>query len=472
MSSQAGTREVAYRLFAAEYDDADLDFSESDEERAPNYVITPSGGRVNRLFLVGVLTELDRVNEEMLRARVVDPTGGFVVYAGQYQPDELAFLESIEPPTFLAVTGKARTFQPDDSDRVYTSVRPESISEVDADTRDRWVVDTARRTLERISVTATGIETGLDGADLREALESEGVDPSLAQGVTLALDHYDTTPAYLDALRKVAIEAAQVVANEREEVEPLTLAPDEGGGDTSMLAGLATDTGIASAGGASAADHEAADTIPDTDSQASPGEAATEQAATPVDTTETGSGASVEPGEIESAAEEAEELGDFDETFDPDEEVLDQSERQEIEDEYGTEFSTGTDVDPDSGSVTEISEPGPGSAEAEPGPANDDTHAPEPASASASDSTDDSDDSTEREPAPEDDDTIEEVDPQDAVLEMMAELDDGDGAARDAVVERAAEEYGLDVDVAEDAIEDAMMSGKAYEPDEGKVKPI
>jgi len=33
---------------------------------------------------------------------------------------------------------------------VNVSVRPESISVVDADTRDRWVVETADRTLDRI----------------------------------------------------------------------------------------------------------------------------------------------------------------------------------------------------------------------------------------------------------------------------------------------------------------------------------
>ena len=77
--SGAGRREVAYRLFAAEYDDATLDHSESDEERAPNYVVTPTGARVNRLFAVGVLTEIEEVNEEVLRARIVDPTGAFVV---------------------------------------------------------------------------------------------------------------------------------------------------------------------------------------------------------------------------------------------------------------------------------------------------------------------------------------------------------------------------------------------------------
>ncbi len=158
--SGPGRREVAHRLFAAEFDDADLSYSESDEERAPNYVVTPTGARVNRLFLVGALTELEQVNDDVLRARVVDPTGPFVSYAGQYQPDELAFLEAADPPMFVAVTGKARTFQPDDSDRVFTSVRPESISEVDADTRDRWVVQAAEQTVSRIGQMASAKQAG------------------------------------------------------------------------------------------------------------------------------------------------------------------------------------------------------------------------------------------------------------------------------------------------------------------------
>src|SRR6056297_3710147 len=70
----AGGREVAHRLFAAEYDEADFSYSESDEERAPNYVVTPTGARVNRLFVVGVLTEVEQVNEDVLRGRIVDPT--------------------------------------------------------------------------------------------------------------------------------------------------------------------------------------------------------------------------------------------------------------------------------------------------------------------------------------------------------------------------------------------------------------
>jgi hypothetical protein len=224
-----GRREVAHRIFAAEFDDASLSYSESDEERAPNYVVTPTGARVNRLFAVGVLTAVEAVNEETLRARLADPTGAFVSYAGQYQPDEMAFLDRTDPPAFLALTGKARTFEPEDSDRVFTSVRPESINEVDADTRDRWVVETARATLNRVRVFRDALDTGLTGEDLRTHLDSQGVPPALAAGIPLAMDHYGTTTAYLEAVRTLAVETLEVVADERDEASSLDLAPDEGG---------------------------------------------------------------------------------------------------------------------------------------------------------------------------------------------------------------------------------------------------
>ena len=196
-SSAVGEREVAYRLFASEFEDASYEYSESDDEQAPNYVVTPTGGRVNRLFVVGVLTEVETVNENTLRGRVVDPTGAFVTYAGQYQPDEVAFLDRTTPPAFVSLTGKARTFQPEDSDVVYTSVRPESLSEVDSDTRDAWVVDAAEATLHRVAVTAAALQMDARGDDLREELIDAGVDESLAAGVAVALDHYGTTTAYL-----------------------------------------------------------------------------------------------------------------------------------------------------------------------------------------------------------------------------------------------------------------------------------
>ncbi|RDZ55279.1 rpa-associated protein [Haloferax sp. Atlit-4N] len=228
-SPVVGTREIAYRVFAAEFDDASLSYSESDEERAPNYVVTPTGARLNRTFVAGVLTEVEHVNDEVLRGRIADPTGAFVTYAGQYQPEPMAYLDAATPPAFVSLAGKARTYEPDDADVVYSSVRPESVNTVDADVRDRWIVSAAEATLRRIAVFDEALSMSHRGDDLTRALEARGVDSTLAEGVPRAIDHYGTTRTYLEALREVAVQALELVAGDRDQVDPLDVAPGDGG---------------------------------------------------------------------------------------------------------------------------------------------------------------------------------------------------------------------------------------------------
>ncbi|MDZ7729880.1 MAG: hypothetical protein U5K37_01010 [Natrialbaceae archaeon] len=142
------------------------------------------------------------------------------------------------------MTGKARTFEPDDGDRIYTSVRPESIATVDGPTRDRWVVDAARQTVDRVSAIAAAAETGLSGDSLVAALESAGVESRMASGAALALEHYGTSAAYLDAVRQLALDAVRVVAEDRNEVRPLELDPAASGDGTVSYASLTGDRSI------------------------------------------------------------------------------------------------------------------------------------------------------------------------------------------------------------------------------------
>ena len=517
----AGRREVAYRLFAAEYDDADFSYSESDEERAPNYVVTPSGARVNRLFVVGVLTEVEQVNDDVLRARIVDPTGAFVAYAGQYQPDEMAFLDRASPPTFVALTGKARTFQPDDSDIIYTSVRPESINEVDAETRDRWTVATAERTLDRVSTMAGALGREERGDDLRDALVSAGVDEGLAAGTALALEHYGTTPTYLDALRVTALDAARVVAGDIDEVGSLAAAPDEQGTVTvADLDGLELSAGGGpEPTGTADTDTETATTTTD-EQDVTPvsGDAGTETAGVETDETPASEPAEAEPPEPSTPAEtDAEpvaestddDIGDFEPSgdveagggggddeevgdFDPGEFELNADEREEIEEEYGTDFSTGT----------EVSEPGEADIETpDPEPAEDDA-APEPEAESAEPAgdTEPATETVESDPSPESatetttesgapaddaetdeagdvdepaaEEPADDVALEDAVMQAMRDLDDGDGADRETVIEQVADRTGAESAEVEDAVQDALMDGRCYEPGEATLKPI
>lgn len=578
MSSQGGVgrREVAWRIFAAEYDDSSLEHSDSDEERAPNYVVTPTGARINRLFVVGVLTEIEQVGDDVLRARIVDPTGGFVVYAGQYQPDALAFLERADPPMFVAVTGKARTFQPEDSDLVYTSIRPESMNAVDAETRDRWVVQTAEQTLSRVRTFAGALDSGQYGEELQHALEATDVDTGLAAGVPLALDHYRTNTPYLAELQDVALDATRVVAGEQDEVGSLDVSPDEPGdatldvdvsletpavkteadetptAETESEPEFGTEFGTDSESEADSNESEQSDadltdaeptepesaeaestfetesepaeesatetTVPDsepepdtppaqarepteTDEPVEPepvGETGVEEFDTePSDESPGGADESTDDlGDFDTEASDDDDLGDFDdqpmgEDVSGEMYEFDDGEREEIEEEFGTEFTSGAEVaDPGEADI-ETPEPAQEMATesaAEP----DDTTAAEPAEATGPDADaaqPEQTEATEPEPTPSEDNEPEAAEPEaesaseggekpvpenleNTVMEVMRGMNDGDGVERDRLLAGVVDSYDVTPADVEDALQDALMAGRCYESGEETLKPI
>ncbi len=113
--------------------------------------MTPTGDKVKRVLMMGVLVEVDNVGTsgDYLRGRVIDPTGAFTVYAGQYQPEVLLALSNLTIPCFVAVVGKTSAYRPDEETTI-VSIRLETIVEIDAKTRDYWVKETVARTLERV----------------------------------------------------------------------------------------------------------------------------------------------------------------------------------------------------------------------------------------------------------------------------------------------------------------------------------
>ena len=573
--SGPGTREVAYRLFAAEFDDCSLSYAESDDERAPNYVVTPTGLRVNRLFAVGVLTETEAVNDETLRGRIVDPTGAFVTYAGQYQPGAQAFLDRTTPPAFVAITGKARTFEPEDSDRVFTSVRPESLSEVEASTRDRWVVSAAESTLRRIAICVAALESPLSGEALGRALADAGIDDSLAAGIPRAIEHYGTTTAYLDALRQLAVDALEVVADEREEVRSFDVAPDVDG-EASVgplppvdvdLSPLATDpqpTDSEPTADATTQTEEPTDTASDdaepadssepatsvsTDSMKTADTADTEPSAEAVDESTPGgetdtvaedTGTAAEEtaavaGDVDTASEDAEtapenaasaaespteaRVSTSESTTEPESEPpadepaedgmyqLDDDERAELESEYDTGFSSGNDVDPageagiDVPDVDELAAQAEQAEEtvsastaeandslgsfedevaestAETSPPEEPTETPDSADEASVDSTESAEPDTAAEESTETDpdesvDAAVDIDLEETVIEVMAELDDGNGVDRAGLVAEVIDRHGVGEDEIQEAIADALMGGRCYEPGDDTLKAI
>lgn len=146
-------REAAKRMFAPEFRAITVTrkFDEHDE-KAPTFAITPTGECASRVFVVGVMTTKDKREGAAgiyYTARVNDTTGDYRLSIGQYQPEALHQIAQINAPEFVAVIGKPNVYKTEDGN-ILTSIRVEEIVTVDKATRDMWVLDTARATLDRI----------------------------------------------------------------------------------------------------------------------------------------------------------------------------------------------------------------------------------------------------------------------------------------------------------------------------------
>lgn len=182
-------REHAWRVFAMEYNDTMVSMK-GEGKMAPSYVLTPLGSKVNRLFFVGVLTDVEMMSEDgsFVRAHVSDPTGVFTLFSGQYQPEMTNKLQSLEVPSFVAVTGKSRSYQPEDGDMMYASIRPEEIVEVTASLRDEWILEAVEHTKNRIEAVKEGLSMESATAD---ELVNVGFNKPVAEGVALAFEEYN-----------------------------------------------------------------------------------------------------------------------------------------------------------------------------------------------------------------------------------------------------------------------------------------
>ena len=92
----------------------------------------------------------------------------------------------MSPPAFAAVVGKSRAYTPEEGVK-YLSIRPERIREVDGESRDYWVLETAKSTLLRIEAVEEGLkmsEPSMNG------LMKLGYSDILADGVVRASEFY------------------------------------------------------------------------------------------------------------------------------------------------------------------------------------------------------------------------------------------------------------------------------------------
>lgn len=180
-------REAAWRVFAGEFNDSIVEIK-GKGDMTPSYIITPLGAKLNRLYIIGVLTDVENVSEggDLIRAHISDPTGVFTLYSGSYQEEVKDAISKIEVPAFVAVVGKVRTYSPEEG-TMYVSVRPERIMEVNADIRDKWIIETCKNTKDRIEAVLEAMQ--MDESDELK-LRKLGFSRELSEGIIIALKNY------------------------------------------------------------------------------------------------------------------------------------------------------------------------------------------------------------------------------------------------------------------------------------------
>ncbi|MEA3324112.1 MAG: DNA-binding protein [Euryarchaeota archaeon] len=150
-------RETAYRVFAQELRNTTIVLDRDETEKfAVQYVVTETGAKINRVFVVGTITDIEDIGQDApyWRVRINDPTGTYVLYAGEYQPEASRALATAEIPQTLAVVGKAHVYMPEDGS-TSVSIRPETVAVVDQPAYERWIFQTASQTLDRIRMLET-----------------------------------------------------------------------------------------------------------------------------------------------------------------------------------------------------------------------------------------------------------------------------------------------------------------------------
>ena len=137
--------EAARRVFAGEFNRSTGGEYSSHLPSGESIPLTPSGFSCARIFVVGALTDVEGGPGPMIRARVADPTGTFLLDIKRSDPLLSRTILTLTPPVFIAVTGEGRVYR--DGTCV---ILPEAIAPTTRAIRDLWVMRTADMTLSRL----------------------------------------------------------------------------------------------------------------------------------------------------------------------------------------------------------------------------------------------------------------------------------------------------------------------------------
>ncbi len=210
--SRSFRRAVARRVFAFELNEATHRLESGDKTIQ---VLLPTGEACSRIFFVGVLLDREetRPDSDFWRVRISDPTGVLRGFVGRFQPDALESLLKIEPPEIVAVVSKIRLFEGERGTLI--TLRPENIVPVEREVRDYWVVETAKRTLDRIENMRRGGEELVELAWQVYNPDLDSYEERVKEAVKTILDQHSA----IEAARKEIEEEEKEQEGEEEEKE-------------------------------------------------------------------------------------------------------------------------------------------------------------------------------------------------------------------------------------------------------------
>jgi len=178
-----------------------------DREYSPTYLISEIGSKLSRVLIGGVLDQLENRGSEsdpFYTARVIDPNGDFYyLQAGQYNPEGAVALSKLEIGVPILCVGKVRARTPEDSERTYVSVQPESIRAVSMDEVNYWAIKACDTLMRRIN---TKKAFGQDEETLKKAnltqREKDGLELSEDFYPTIVVENYQAL--LYDCLNRLA----------------------------------------------------------------------------------------------------------------------------------------------------------------------------------------------------------------------------------------------------------------------------
>ena len=117
---------------------------------------------------------------------MIDPNGDFYyLQAGQYNPEGATALSKLEIGVPVLCVGKVRARTPEDSERTYVSVQPESIRAASMDEVNHWAIKACDTLMRRINANKAFGEDD-------EALKRANLTRREMDGLELSKDFYPT----------------------------------------------------------------------------------------------------------------------------------------------------------------------------------------------------------------------------------------------------------------------------------------